>query len=182
MVVVERRRPGPRHPRGGPPRRGGRRNARSRGRIRVRGGPGGQRPRARPRLRLAMDPGPVFAALADPTRRAILERVAASGDATPTALAAGLPVTRQAVAKHLGAPLVGVDRKHAPELLPLEVEALGLQRALGGHEADRGLGRLGATRAALDDPGQHPRVLAETGPQELAVVVLAEPVDVEDAR
>jgi DNA-binding transcriptional ArsR family regulator len=48
-----------------------------------------------------MDPGPVFAALTDPTRRAILERVAASGDATPTALAAGLPVTRQAVAKHL---------------------------------------------------------------------------------
>ena len=47
------------------------------------------------------DPGPVFAALADPTRRAILERVAATGDATPTALAADLPVTRQAVAKHL---------------------------------------------------------------------------------
>ena len=50
-----------------------------------------------------MDPGPVFAALADPTRRAILERVASSGDATPTALAAELPVTRQAVAKHLAA-------------------------------------------------------------------------------
>jgi DNA-binding transcriptional ArsR family regulator len=47
------------------------------------------------------DPGPVFAALADPTRREIFERLARSGDATATGLADGLPVTRQAVSKHL---------------------------------------------------------------------------------
>jgi DNA-binding transcriptional ArsR family regulator len=43
----------------------------------------------------------VFAALADPTRRAILAALAAGGPATATDLAAQLPITRQAVAKHL---------------------------------------------------------------------------------
>src|SRR5277367_4303866 len=43
----------------------------------------------------------VFAALADPTRRAILAALAAGGPATATELADRLPITRQAVAKHL---------------------------------------------------------------------------------
>jgi DNA-binding transcriptional ArsR family regulator len=45
----------------------------------------------------------VFSALADPSRRFVVETLAARGTATPTELAAGLPVTRQAVAKHLAA-------------------------------------------------------------------------------
>ena len=43
----------------------------------------------------------VFAALADPTRRAILAALASGGPATATDLADRLPVTRQAIAKHL---------------------------------------------------------------------------------
>jgi DNA-binding transcriptional ArsR family regulator len=43
----------------------------------------------------------VFAALADPTRRSILAALARSGPATATELAARLPITRQAIAKHL---------------------------------------------------------------------------------
>src|SRR5215469_7685483 len=43
----------------------------------------------------------VFAALADPSRRAILAALAAGGPATATDLAARLPITRQAIAKHL---------------------------------------------------------------------------------
>ena len=43
----------------------------------------------------------VFTALADPTRRAILAALAASGPATATDLATRLPITRQAIAKHL---------------------------------------------------------------------------------
>jgi DNA-binding transcriptional ArsR family regulator len=43
----------------------------------------------------------VFGALADPTRRAIFEAVAAHGPTTATRLKAELPVTRQAIAKHL---------------------------------------------------------------------------------
>ena len=43
----------------------------------------------------------VFAALADPTRRAILAALASRGPATATELAIDLPITRQAIAKHL---------------------------------------------------------------------------------
>jgi DNA-binding transcriptional ArsR family regulator len=43
----------------------------------------------------------IFEALGDPGRRALVEAVAARGDATATELAAGLPITRQAVAKQL---------------------------------------------------------------------------------
>ena len=43
----------------------------------------------------------VFAALADPSRRGILAALAAGGPATATDLAARLPITRQAIAKHL---------------------------------------------------------------------------------
>ena len=43
----------------------------------------------------------VFTALADPTRRAILATLAAQGPATVTGLAERLPITRQAIAKHL---------------------------------------------------------------------------------
>src|SRR5262245_65418271 len=44
----------------------------------------------------------VFTALADPTRRGILAALASGGPATATDLAARLPITRQAIAKHLG--------------------------------------------------------------------------------
>ena len=43
----------------------------------------------------------VFTALADPSRRAILAELASGGPATATDLAARLPITRQAIAKHL---------------------------------------------------------------------------------
>jgi DNA-binding transcriptional ArsR family regulator len=49
------------------------------------------------------DPGLIFDALADATRRDVLRAVAEDGPLTATELAARLPVTRQAVAKHLGA-------------------------------------------------------------------------------
>ncbi|MBB4929227.1 DNA-binding transcriptional ArsR family regulator [Lipingzhangella halophila] len=43
----------------------------------------------------------VLAALADPTRRDLLEALAVHGTASATALSAELPVSRQAVVKHL---------------------------------------------------------------------------------
>ncbi len=43
----------------------------------------------------------LWAAVADPTRRRVLEALLEKGEATTTTLAEGLPVTRQAVAKHL---------------------------------------------------------------------------------
>ena len=70
----------------------------------------------------------VFAALGDPTRRDILQAVATRGDVTATELAAVMPVSRQAVAKHLGvlagAGLVeprraGRETRYAPTPQPL---------------------------------------------------------------
>jgi DNA-binding transcriptional ArsR family regulator len=71
---------------------------------------------------------PVFEALADPTRRALLDRLRADGPCSLTTLAVDQPMTRQAVAKHLGvlraAGLVeawktGRERMHALRLEPL---------------------------------------------------------------
>jgi DNA-binding transcriptional ArsR family regulator len=57
----------------------------------------------------------VFDALGDPTRRLLLERLGTSGPGSASELAGKLPVSRQAVAKHLAqleeAGLVGRRRR-----------------------------------------------------------------------
>ncbi len=87
----------------------------------------------------------VFAALGDPTRRTVMEEVARRGGATATELAAALPVSRQAVAKHLGvledAGLVrperlGRENRFAPTPAPLG-EAIGWMAALGAQWDER---------------------------------------------
>jgi DNA-binding transcriptional ArsR family regulator len=50
----------------------------------------------------------VFGALADPTRRRVVETLARGGTVTASGLAEQLPITRQAIAKHLCA-LSGAD-------------------------------------------------------------------------
>ena len=45
--------------------------------------------------------GPVFAALADPTRRTMVQSLLRDGTTSVPALTAALPISRQAVAKHL---------------------------------------------------------------------------------
>ena len=71
---------------------------------------------------------PVLAALADPTRRRVLDAVASHGEATATMIAAELPVSRQAVGMDLGvldqAGLVtgrktGREMRYAARLEPL---------------------------------------------------------------
>jgi predicted transcriptional regulator len=47
--------------------------------------------------------GPIFAALADPTRRHVVETLVREGSTSVPALAGTLPISRQAVAKHLAA-------------------------------------------------------------------------------
>jgi DNA-binding transcriptional ArsR family regulator len=44
----------------------------------------------------------LWSAVGDPTRRRMLDLLLAAGTGTATSLSAQLPVTRQAVAKHLG--------------------------------------------------------------------------------
>ncbi|HEX7038741.1 MAG TPA: metalloregulator ArsR/SmtB family transcription factor [Trueperaceae bacterium] len=78
----------------------------------------------------------VFAALADPTRRAILERLA-EGEATVTELAAPLDISQPAVSKHLKvlerAGLVsvsrdGTSRPRRLEAAPLAAASAWLER------------------------------------------------------
>ena len=77
-----------------------------------------------------MDPlSSVFGALADPTRRAILARLAASsGDLTVAELARPFPMTQPAVSRHLkvleGAGLISRSRRATARLSHLEAEPL----------------------------------------------------------
>lgn len=72
--------------------------------------------------------GPVFSALSDPTRRTVVEALASRETATATELAANLPVTRQAVSKHLNAlgsaGLVASERRGRETHYRLTPEAL----------------------------------------------------------
>jgi len=55
----------------------------------------------------------VFDALGDPTRRHLVEALASRDGASATSLAADLPISRQAVAKHLSAlASAGLVRSH----------------------------------------------------------------------
>ena len=77
--------------------------------------------------------GAVFGALADPSRRYLVERLADLGAATPTELAGELPMTRQAVAKHLAtlahAGLVhGRNTVYRPDPAPLRDATAWLDR------------------------------------------------------
>ena len=91
----------------------------------------------------------VFAALADSTRREVLERISTLGSATATELAEDLPVSRQAVVKHLStlnsAGLVAGERtgrevRYRITPAPME-EAVEWMTAIGAQWDDR-LARL----------------------------------------
>ena len=63
-----------------------------------------------------------------------------------------------------------------------EVEAVPVDVVVVRGPADGGFLAAGAAADAVDDPLEDAHVFAVAGPEELAVGVLAEPVDVEDAR
>lgn len=77
---------------------------------------------------MAKDPGPVFDALGDPTRREVLAYIGDLGSATPTELARHLPISRQAISKHLAAlaeaRLVSVERRGRQTVYRLTPEHL----------------------------------------------------------
>ncbi len=97
----------------------------------------------------------VFAALADATRRELLDRLRRhGGPVSVSALAAGLPITRQAVSKHLDAlrdaGLVRVrrsGRERLHELEPTPLRSVETWLAPYAAEWDR---RLSALHAHLD--------------------------------
>jgi DNA-binding transcriptional ArsR family regulator len=91
----------------------------------------------------------VLGALAEPTRRSLFLRLAADGPETATTLALGLPVSRQAVAKHLevltGAGLlhrVRVGREVRFEADPQAMDGAVAWMVQAGAAWDRRLDRL----------------------------------------
>jgi DNA-binding transcriptional ArsR family regulator len=98
----------------------------------------------------------VLAALADPTRRSVLESLVRDGATTATVLARRLPVTRQAVGKHLSVleraglvhcRRVGREARYLPDPAPLTSTAEWLTRL--AREWDERLDRI---RALAEDP------------------------------
>ena len=92
----------------------------------------------------------LWSAVADPTRRRLLDALLAHGEATATTLARDAPVTRQAVAKHLAAlraaelvraARVGRETRYTLEPRPLGDAARWIARV--GGEWDERLGDLG---------------------------------------
>ena len=96
----------------------------------------------------------VFDALSDPTRRRVVETLARGGTVTASGLAAQLPITRQAVAKHLsalrGAELVSAQRIGRETHYKLRPQPLGEAASwiqMVSAEWDE---RLGALRRSLE--------------------------------
>lgn len=79
-----------------------------------------------------------FAALGDPVRRAIVERLA-EGDATVNQLAAPFPISLQAVSKHIKVlELAGlVSRRREGQTRPVHLESVPLDRTAEWLEAHR---------------------------------------------
>jgi DNA-binding transcriptional ArsR family regulator len=98
--------------------------------------------------------GAVFAALADPTRRHLVETLAHEHGVTATGLAASLPISRQAVAKHLRlleqAGLVSSRRAGREALFELDPGALSEAAAWIGAVGAEWEGRLGDLRRSLE--------------------------------
>jgi DNA-binding transcriptional ArsR family regulator len=105
--------------------------------------------------------GGIFDALADPTRRLLVEWLAEGGPATATQLAKRLPISRQAVVKHLAilaeAGVVLSQRKGREVRLRLQPEPLTAAMEWMAALAARWDGRLEALRKQITAPPRSPR-------------------------
>jgi DNA-binding transcriptional ArsR family regulator len=84
------------------------------------------------------DPATTFAALGDPVRRAIVDRLAA-GDATVNQLAALFPISLQAVSRHIKVlEMAGVvSRRREGQTRPAHLEAAALDSSAAWLEGHR---------------------------------------------
>ena len=93
------------------------------------------------------NPSTAFAALADPTRRAVFERLEA-GPMAVGAIAAGMPVSRPAVSQHLkvlkDAGLVTDEARGAQRVYAIDPAGLGQMRAWLDRFWDRALAAFAA--------------------------------------
>ncbi|MGW1738558.1 ArsR/SmtB family transcription factor [Nocardia sp. NPDC001965] len=97
----------------------------------------------------------LWSAIGDPTRRRMLDLLLATGEGTATGLSERLPVTRQAVAKHLGV----LDRAGL-----VHATAAGRERRYRVDEAQlaRAVAQLSSVGAAWDARLRRIKGIAET--------------------
>ena len=97
----------------------------------------------------------VLSALADPTRRHLLEKLSSGGDASATTLARDLPISRQAVLKHLEllerANLVTVRRRGKEQLYAIQPEEAAQTARWMDDLASRWTGRLEAIKRIAEN-------------------------------
>jgi DNA-binding transcriptional ArsR family regulator len=100
-------------------------------------------------------------AVADTSRRRVLDLILAHGEVTPTALAAELPFTRQAVAKHLAvldrAGLVESTRTGREVRYSVRPEHLDVAVRAMARVAARWDARLGAIKRVAESRARAPR-------------------------
>ncbi|WP_310467395.1 metalloregulator ArsR/SmtB family transcription factor [Sphingomonas sp.] len=96
-----------------------------------------------------------FAALADPTRRAVFERLA-GGPCAVAAIAAGLPVSRPAVSQHLkvlkDAGLVVAEARGTSRIYRIDPAGLGPMRRWLDQQWDRSLANFKTLAEQEDRP------------------------------
>lgn len=97
----------------------------------------------------------LWSAIGDPTRRRLLDLLVVGDDATATALSEQLPVTRQAVAKHLGV----LDRVGLVHGTPVGRE---MRYRVDDAQLARAVDQLAAARATWDARLQRIKRIAET--------------------
>jgi DNA-binding transcriptional ArsR family regulator len=124
-------------------------------------------------MKRAGDDDELWAAVADPTRRRLLDALLAHGEATATTLAGDLPVTRQAIAKHLAvlarAGLVDSRRVGREVLYAVRPERLDAATGWLARVAAEWDDRLGAIKrlaesSARERTGQQSPRARRTGP------------------
>jgi DNA-binding transcriptional ArsR family regulator len=110
-------------------------------------------------MQLAMNLDSAFSALADPTRRAILARLA-KGEATVMELAAPFEMTQPAISQHLrvleeaGLVMHRVDGSRRPRrLAKAGVDAMDQWLAMLRTALEKNYDRLDAVLAAMEQPG-----------------------------
>lgn len=97
----------------------------------------------------------LWAAVGDPTRRQVLDRILTDGSGTATSLSAHLPVTRQAVAKHL----VVLERA---ELVIPRKEGREVHYVVNEKQFARAVEQLAAVGAAWDARLHRIKTIAES--------------------
>lgn len=96
----------------------------------------------------------LWSAIGDPTRRRMLDLLLSEGGGTSTSLSGRLPVTRQAVAKHLGV----LDRVGLVTVTPAGRER---RYTVDDEQFARAVAQLSAVGAAWDARLQRIKALAE---------------------